>query len=105
MYFLCMNCSAALVCLAEMEFLSTRSYFMKTISEKKYALPHLAIDAVAAHFLRFRRETKVMPVIWYQTLLAFVQRYSHELRKEDKKSLTSLLEKQNHELITPDIVL
>ncbi|KAH0858678.1 hypothetical protein HID58_086939 [Brassica napus] len=91
---------AALVCLAEMEFLSTRSYFMKTISEKKYALPHLAIDAVAAHFLRFRRETKVMPVIWYQTLLAFVQRYSHELRKEDKKSLPSLLEKQNHELIT-----
>ncbi|KAJ0240871.1 hypothetical protein HA466_0219210 [Hirschfeldia incana] len=96
--------SAALVCLAEMEFLGTRSYFMKAILEKKYALAHLAIDAVAAHFLRFRRETKVMPVIWHQTLLAFVQRYNHELRKEDKKSLTSLLEKQNHELITPEIV-
>ncbi|WZZ71958.1 hypothetical protein YC2023_083328 [Brassica napus] len=68
------------------------------ILEKKYALAHLAIDAVAAHFLRFCKETKVMPVIWHQTLLAFVQ------RKEDKKSLTSLLEKQNHELITPEIV-
>ncbi|KAF3488319.1 hypothetical protein F2Q69_00053983 [Brassica cretica] len=96
--------SAALVCLAEMEFLGTRSYFMKAILEKKYALAHLAIDAVAAHFLRFCKETKVMPVIWHQTLLAFVQRYKHELRKEDKKSLTSLLEKQNHELITPEIV-
>ncbi|WZZ71466.1 hypothetical protein YC2023_082836 [Brassica napus] len=96
--------SAALVCLAEMEFLGTRSYFMKAILEKKYALAHLAIDAVAAHFLRFRKQTKVMPVIWHQTLLAFVQRYKHELRKEDKKSLTSLLEKQNHELITPEIV-
>ncbi|CAF2158826.1 bystin [Brassica napus] len=96
--------SAALVCLAEMEFLGTTSYFMKAILEKKYALAHLAIDAVAAHFLRFRKETKVMPVIWHQTLLAFVQRYKHELRKEDKKSLTSLLEKQNHELITPEIV-
>ncbi|KAG5378599.1 hypothetical protein IGI04_026441 [Brassica rapa subsp. trilocularis] len=53
--------SAALVCLAEMEFLGTRSYFMKAILEKKYALAHLAIDAVAAHFLRFRKETKVMP--------------------------------------------
>ncbi|CAG7901347.1 unnamed protein product [Brassica rapa] len=101
-----MNCSAALVCLAEMEFLGTRSYFMKAILEKKYALAHLAIDAVAAHFLRFRKETKVMPVIWHQTLLAFVQgvhlffcKYKHELRKEDKKSLTSLLEKQNHELV------
>uniref|UniRef100_M4DES3 Bystin n=1 Tax=Brassica campestris TaxID=3711 RepID=M4DES3_BRACM len=91
--------SAALLCLAEMEFLGTRSYFMKAILEKKYALAHLAIDAVAAHFLRFRKETKVMPVIWHQTLLAFVQRYKHELRKEDKKSLTSLLEKQNHELV------
>ena len=50
------------------------SYFMKAILEKKYALAHLAIDAVAAHFLRFRKETKVMPVIWHQTLLAFVQR-------------------------------
>ncbi|CAF1971440.1 unnamed protein product [Brassica oleracea] len=121
--------SAALVCLAEMEFLGTRRYsylvpffgyivflflcvyFMKAILEKKYALAHLAIDAVAAHFLRFCKETKVMPVIWHQTLLAFVQRvnlffctYKHELRKEDKKSLTSLLEKQNHELITPEIV-
>ncbi|CAH8362019.1 unnamed protein product [Eruca vesicaria subsp. sativa] len=96
--------SAALVCLAEMEFLGTRSYFIKAILEKKYALAHLAIDAVAAHFLRFRKETSVMPVIWHQTLLAFVQRYKHELRKEDKKSLTSLLEKQNHDLITPEIV-
>lgn len=101
-----MNCSAALVCLGEMEILAQEgknaaftldlhnvgvhtlcpysvtlcfclwvcSYFMKAILEKKYALAHLAIDAVAAHFLRFRKETKVMPVIWHQTLLAFVQR-------------------------------
>ncbi|ESQ37909.1 hypothetical protein EUTSA_v10028678mg [Eutrema salsugineum] len=96
--------SAALVCLAEMEFLDTTSYFMKVVLEKKYALAHLAIDAVAAHFLRVHKETKLMPVIWHQTLLAFVQRYKHELKKEDKKNLTSLLEKQNHKLITPEIV-
>ena len=65
-----MNCSAALVCLAEMEFLGTRSYLMKAILEKIYALAHLAIDAIAAHFIRFRKETVVMPVIWHQTLVA-----------------------------------
>ncbi|CAA7047098.1 unnamed protein product [Microthlaspi erraticum] len=96
--------SAALVCLAEMKFLRPTSYFIKVILEKKYALALSAIDAVAAHFLRFHKETKVMDVIWHQTLLAFVQRYKHELRKEDKKSLTSLLDKQNHDLITPEIV-
>uniref|UniRef100_A0A1J3JYI3 Bystin n=1 Tax=Noccaea caerulescens TaxID=107243 RepID=A0A1J3JYI3_NOCCA len=95
--------SAALVCLAEMKFLGTTSYFIKVILEKKYALAHLAVDAVAAHFLRFHKETRVMPVIWHQTLLAFVERYKHELRKEDKKSLTSLLKKQNHKLITSEI--
>lgn len=75
------------------------SYFIKVILEKKYALSYGAIDAVTCHFLRFHKETRVMPVIWHQTLLAFVQLYKHEIRKEDKKCLISLLEKQNHNLV------
>ncbi|KAL0645210.1 hypothetical protein Bca4012_043501 [Brassica carinata] len=54
---------------------------MKVILEKIYALAHLAIDAIVAHFIRFRKETEVLPVIWHQTIVAFVQRYKHELRK------------------------
>ncbi|KAF8099988.1 hypothetical protein N665_0234s0034 [Sinapis alba] len=73
-------------------------------NEQCSTLYNSKLSASISFFLRFHKETKVMPVIWHQTLLAFVQRYKHELRKEDKKSLTSLLEKQNHELITPDIV-
>ncbi|CAA7038360.1 unnamed protein product [Microthlaspi erraticum] len=95
--------STALVYLVEMEFCDTTSYFIKVILEKKYALAYGAVDAVTAHFLRFHTETRVLLVIWHQTLLAFVQRYKHELRKEDKKSLTSLLDKQSHNLITPEI--
>ncbi|CAN8255558.1 unnamed protein product [Cochlearia groenlandica] len=97
--------SIALVYLAKLNFLHTTSYFIKVILEKKYSLPYRVIDAVTSHFLRFRKETRVMPVIWHQTLLSFVQMYKHELRKEDKKSLTSLiLDNQNHKLITPEIV-
>ncbi|CAL9233268.1 unnamed protein product, partial [Arabidopsis halleri] len=64
---------AALVCLAELEFYGPTSFFMKVILEKRYAMAYRAVDAVTAHFLRFHKETKVMPVIWHQTLLAFVQ--------------------------------
>ncbi|EFH51173.1 predicted protein, partial [Arabidopsis lyrata subsp. lyrata] len=64
--------SAALVCLAELEFYGPTSFFMKVILEKRYAMAYRAVDAVTAHFLRIHKETKVMPVIWHQTLLAFV---------------------------------
>lgn len=42
-----MNCSAALVCLVEMVFLGTKSYLMKAILDKIYALAHLAIDTIS----------------------------------------------------------
>ncbi|CAH8273405.1 unnamed protein product [Arabidopsis lyrata] len=92
---------AALVCLAELEFYGPTSFFMKVILEKRYAMAYRAVDAVTAHFLRIHKETKVMPVIWHQTLLAFV--LCMNLKKEDKQSLGSLLDKQNHKLITPEI--
>ncbi|KAF3588293.1 hypothetical protein F2Q69_00030410 [Brassica cretica] len=40
------------------------SLYTHAIPEKIYVVAHLAIDAVAAHFLRFRKETKVMLVIF-----------------------------------------
>ncbi|KAM6577246.1 hypothetical protein CsatB_029083 [Cannabis sativa] len=86
-----------------MEYCGTTSYFIKILLEKKYALPYRALDALIAHFVRFSDDTRIMPVIWHQSLLAFVQRYKNELQKEDKVSLRALLEKQNHKLITPEI--
>jgi hypothetical protein len=41
---------------------------------KKYALPHRVIDAVANHFGAFNEEELALPVIWHQALLTFVQR-------------------------------
>ncbi|THG19385.1 hypothetical protein TEA_007044 [Camellia sinensis var. sinensis] len=81
-----------------------RGYFIKLLIEKKYALPYRVLDAMVAHFLKFLEDERIMPVIWHQSLLAFVQRYKNELTKEDKINLYSLVEKQWHKLVTPEIL-
>ncbi|KAL6338003.1 hypothetical protein AAG906_007812 [Vitis piasezkii] len=98
-----LHSSVALLKLAEMEYCGTTSYFIKLLLDKKYALPYRAVDAVVAHFIRFIEDTRIMPVIWHQSLLTFVQRYKNQLRKEDKDSLKTLIENQRHRLVTPDI--
>nr|XP_023885845.1 bystin-like isoform X1 [Quercus suber] len=81
-----------------MNYCGTTSFFIKLLLEKKYALPYRVLDATVAHFMRFLEDSRMMPVIWHQYLLAFVQRYKNELRKEDKDNLRNLLEKQRHKL-------
>ncbi|KAK2968726.1 hypothetical protein RJ640_005913 [Escallonia rubra] len=65
--------SAALVKLADMEYCGTTSYFIKKLIEKNYYLPYGALNAMVAHFMKFLEESRIMPVIWHQSLLAFVQ--------------------------------
>ncbi|KAG2634905.1 hypothetical protein PVAP13_2NG323600 [Panicum virgatum] len=98
-----LHASVALVKLAEMEYCGTTSYFIKLFLDKKYALPYRALDAVLAHFMRFLDDERVMPVIWHQSLLAFVERYKNELEKKDKEKLVRLLDHQKHYLVTPEI--
>lgn len=52
------------------------SYFIKILIEKKYALPYRVLDALVAHFMKFYDDSREMPVIWHQSLLAFAQRYA-----------------------------
>ncbi|KAL9247097.1 hypothetical protein vseg_020564 [Gypsophila vaccaria] len=96
--------SVALLKLAEMDYCGTTSYIIKLFIDKKYALPYRVVDALVAHFMRFLEDSRVMPVIWHQTLLAFVQRYKHDLRKEDKENLHNLMQRQRHYLVTPEVL-
>ncbi|KAI7753237.1 hypothetical protein M8C21_015630, partial [Ambrosia artemisiifolia] len=96
--------SLALMKLAEMEYGGTTSYFIKLLVEKKYALPYRVIDAMVAHFMRFCEDSRDMPVIWHQSLLAFMQRYKHELTKEQKNDINYLVKKQRHKMVTPEIL-
>ncbi|XP_062227166.1 bystin-like isoform X1 [Phragmites australis] len=98
-----LHASVALVKLAEMEYCGTTSYFIKLFLDKKYALPYRALDAALAHFMRFLDDERIMPVIWHQSLLAFVERYKNELEKKDKEKLARLLDHQKHYLVTPEI--
>ncbi|XP_021733578.1 bystin-like [Chenopodium quinoa] len=95
--------SVALLRLAEMDYCGTTSYIIKIFIDKKYALPYRVLDALVAHFTGFLEDSRVMPVIWHQTLLSFVQRYKHELRKEDKDNLNILMQNQRHYLVTLEI--
>ncbi|KAJ1285647.1 hypothetical protein BS78_03G294000 [Paspalum vaginatum] len=95
--------SVALVELAEMEYCGTTSYFIELFLDKKYALPYGALDAVLAHFMRFLDDERIMPVIWHQSLLAYVERYKNEFEKKDKEKLARLLDHQKHYLVTPEI--
>uniref|UniRef100_A0A6N2NFR3 Bystin n=1 Tax=Salix viminalis TaxID=40686 RepID=A0A6N2NFR3_SALVM len=77
---------------------------MKLLLDKKYALPYRVLDAVVAHFMTFLEDTRIMPVIWQQSLLSFVQRYKNGLQKEDKDNLRRLVLRQKHKLVSPEII-
>lgn len=97
--------------------------FIKTLLEKKYALPYQVIDALVFHFLRFRSvdpasvqsgdamtgvsqsadaKTK-LPVIWHQSLLAFAQRYKGDVTEDQREALLDLLLSHGHSQISPEV--
>lgn len=50
------------------------SLFIRVLLDKKYALPYKVVDALVFHFIRFKRDPRIMPVLWHQSFLVFVQR-------------------------------
>lgn len=97
--------------------------FIKTLLEKKYALPYQVIDALVFHFLRFRSEDPAsvqmdnlmtgvsgegdvrtkLPVIWHQSLLAFAQRYKGDITEDQREALLDLLLSHGHSAIGPEV--
>ncbi|KAL1916665.1 uncharacterized protein VTP21DRAFT_5369 [Calcarisporiella thermophila] len=98
-----LHSSAALLRLAEMDYTGPNSLFIRVLLDKKYALPYKVVDALVHHFIRFRTDSRTMPVLWHQALLVFVQRYKQDLTPEQKEALLELLRHKSHELITPEI--
>jgi essential nuclear protein 1 len=96
--------------------------FIKTLLEKKYALPYKVVDALVFHFLRFRAAgasnvdametesvagdlggTGKLPVIWHQCLLAFSQRYRNDITEDQREALLDLLLTRGHKSISPEV--
>lgn len=95
--------SAAMLKLAEMEYNGANSIFLRLLLDKKYALPFRVLDALVAHFLSFRNEKRVLPVLWHQSLLTLAQRYKADLASEQKAALLELLKIQTHPQISAEI--
>jgi len=98
-----LHSAATILKLAEMEYNGPTSIFLRTLFDKKYALPYRVIDAVVFHFLRFERDKRELPVLWHQSFLTFVERYKGDISTEQKESLLQLLRHQSHYSITPSI--
>lgn len=102
--------------------------FIRTLLEKKYALPFRVVDALVFHFMRFKAmqqpaEDDVsmengdavgfpgkkgagdpkLPVLWHQCLLAFAQRYKNEITEDQREALLDLLLVRGHKQIGPEV--
>ncbi|XP_069009536.1 bystin [Embiotoca jacksoni] len=98
-----LHSSAAMLKLAETEYNGANSIFLRLLLDKKYALPFRVLDALVAHFLSFRNEKRVLPVLWHQSLLTMAQRYKADLASEQKGALLELLKIQTHPQISAEI--
>jgi essential nuclear protein 1 len=95
--------AAVLLRLVEMPYCASTSLFLKTLMNKKYALPRRVIEALVKHFASFKDETRALPVIWHQALLVFAQRYKLELDQSQKNRMKELLRTQQHYQITQEV--
>ncbi|KAF2140537.1 uncharacterized protein K452DRAFT_252228 [Aplosporella prunicola CBS 121167] len=98
--------------------------FIRTLLEKKYALPYKVIDALVFHFLRFKNSDLLagdadamtdvagpgsksgdvkLPVLWHQCLLAFAQRYRNDITEDQREALLDLLLVKGHKQIGPEV--
>lgn len=88
--------------------------FIRTLLEKKYALPYKVVDGLVFHFLRFRATPPAngrdvgfgatsLPVLWHQCLLAFAQRYRNDITEDQREALLDLLLVRGHKAIGPEI--
>ncbi|KAJ1137941.1 hypothetical protein NDU88_004335 [Pleurodeles waltl] len=98
-----LHSSAAMLKIAEMEYSGANSIFLRLLIDKKYALPFRVVDALVFHFLAFRSDQRMLPVLWHQCLLTFVQRYKEDLSSEQKEALLELLRTHSHPLISSEV--
>lgn len=98
-----LHSAAALLKIAEMNYSGANSIFIRVLIEKRYALPFRVVDALVHHFIRFRTDTRELPVLWHQALVSFVQNYRQDISTEQKQALLELLHHQFHHTIGPEI--
>tara|TARA_R110002050_G_scaffold114300_4_gene229683 strand:- start:188 stop:1012 length:825 start_codon:yes stop_codon:yes gene_type:complete len=93
--------AAAILRISDLRYNGTASIFLRALLDKKFALPYTIVDGVVVHFLRFKNESRDLPVLWHQALYTFAQRYKTALTRQQKEQLKPLLRQHNHAIMTP----
>jgi essential nuclear protein 1 len=94
------HAAVALVKLGQLEYSGASSIFIKTLLDKKYSLPGPVLSCLVQHFVGFLKDDRVLPVLWHQALLVFLQRYKNEIQR--KEDLRRVMKKHFHPKITPE---
>ena len=102
--------------------------FIRTLLEKRYALPFQTVDALVFHFVRFKALKTVgrfksdedidmsedrrgptgdkglkLPVLWHQAFLAFAQRYRNDITEDQREALLDVVSCVGHRSMGPEI--
>ncbi|KAI3422479.1 hypothetical protein GPALN_012987 [Globodera pallida] len=99
-----LHAAAAMLSIAKMDYSGAISYILRVLVEKNYTLPFRALDGLVFHFLGMRSHQGELPVIWHQTLLAFVERYANDISAEQREALIELTKVHSHHQITSDLL-
>jgi len=86
-----------------MSYSGPNSLFIRVLLDKRYALPYKVIDGLVFHFARFSSDKRIMPVLWHQACLSFIQNYKQDITAEQKDLLISVIDVHRHHAITPEI--
>lgn len=107
--------------MGDVESAGACNILIRTLLEKKYALPYRVVDALVFHFVRFKAMQQQqdinmdgtggkkgiggekLPVLWHQCLLAFAQRYKNEITEDQREALLDLLLVRGHRQIGPEV--
>ncbi|CAN8076567.1 unnamed protein product [Agarophyton chilense] len=98
-----LHSAATLLYLSQLSYSPQVSIIMMALLEKKYALPYRVLDSIVDSFIRMKKDTRSLPVLWHKSLLSFAQTYKMELTSDQKENLKVLMRAHTHYAITPEI--
>lgn len=99
-----LHSAATILRLTSKEYSGTRAVILKSLLDKKYALPSRVIFSLKRYFIFSKFENNLPTVLWHQCLLIFVQRYKTELSVEDQIEIINLIKVYHHEEISCEIL-
>jgi len=98
-----LHSAAALYRLLALPYSGGRSIFIRTLLDKKYALPSTVIQRLISYFTAFKDSPEELPVLWHQSLLVFCQRYKLELGPAERLEILALVHIKHHAQISLEV--